>query len=310
MTRGFVTIATGSERYYIIASNLVASYRHFSSDPLSFAILCDVENEYTELFDDVVLLDNPYRSYLDKLALLDYAPYDETIFIDADCLAYRDLNDFWTYFENASDFTAFGTAFPADYPYAWFKREDVGDYSNRIEFVPDFIGGVYFIRKTPAIRAFSETCNHILENYYSYVFRIFEDPCDETIFALAMSVHGFKPIDKDLAPICFYPHRTYFKSNIVKGDVRYASKYEKELGMRSWAYMIHWGNRNTVRPPYTIEAARLKSLMRENGKLASTFNVLRVSAPYYAKSGIKRILSKLHLLDMAKRIRSAIKSSR
>lgn len=310
MTRGFVTIATGSERYYIIASNLVASYRHFSPDPFPFAILCDAENEYTEHFDDVVILDNPYRSYMDKLALLDYAPYDETIFIDADCLAYRDLNDFWTFFENAPDFSAFGTAFPADYPYAWFRREDVGDYSNRIEFIPDFIGGVYFIRKTPVIRAFSKTCKHILENYYSYVFRIFEDPCDEPIFALAMATHGFEPIDKDLAPICFYPHITYFKSNIAKGDVRYASKYEKEQGVRSWAYMIHWGSGNTVRPPYTIEAARLKSLMPESVKLSSTLNVMLISAPYYAKNGMKKILSKLHLLDKAKRVRDAIMSNR
>ena len=116
MTRGFVTIATGRKRYYIIAANLLASYRHFSASPLPFAIICDAENDYTKLFDDIVLLDNPHRSYLDKLVLPRLAPYDETIFIDADCLAYRDLNDFWNYFEQAADFTAFGTTHPADFP--------------------------------------------------------------------------------------------------------------------------------------------------------------------------------------------------
>ena len=48
MTRGFVTIATGSENYYRIARNLLRSYRLFTASPMPFALICDKENEYTE----------------------------------------------------------------------------------------------------------------------------------------------------------------------------------------------------------------------------------------------------------------------
>lgn len=43
MKNGFFTIATGDEQYYKMAHNLLRSYRHFTKNPLPFAILCDRE---------------------------------------------------------------------------------------------------------------------------------------------------------------------------------------------------------------------------------------------------------------------------
>ena len=54
MSHGFLTIATGDEKYYRMASSLLHSYRHFSKFPLPFTILADRENEYTAEFDDVM----------------------------------------------------------------------------------------------------------------------------------------------------------------------------------------------------------------------------------------------------------------
>lgn len=55
-TKGFITVATGSDKYYKVAENLLKSYRLFSKDPLPFAILADRENEYTKAFDKVLLI--------------------------------------------------------------------------------------------------------------------------------------------------------------------------------------------------------------------------------------------------------------
>ena len=112
--KGFVTIATGNSMYYIMARNLLLSYRHFAKDPLPFAIICDRTNRYTDCFDDVILLRNPSRSYNDKLCLPSLVPYDQTIFIDADCLAYSDLNDMWKMFEGAPAFGVLGRQLPLD----------------------------------------------------------------------------------------------------------------------------------------------------------------------------------------------------
>ena len=86
-TRGFVTIATGKEHYYRIAGNLLRSYR-LNAGRYPFAIICDRENEYTAEFDKVVRMEKPTNSYMDKLRLFDCLPFEETIFIDADCLVY------------------------------------------------------------------------------------------------------------------------------------------------------------------------------------------------------------------------------
>ena len=87
MTRGFITIATGNEKYYRLAQNLLLSYKLLCDHPMPFAIMCDRENDITAQFDQVVLLEHPLNAFWDKFALLVRAPYDETIFIDADCMA-------------------------------------------------------------------------------------------------------------------------------------------------------------------------------------------------------------------------------
>ena len=110
MTKGFITIATGKDMYFQFAKNLLLSYKLYSKHPLPFAIMCDRENEYTALFDDVVVFEKTEHPYFDKFELLKLAPYDETIFIDSDCLAYADLNQFWDFFAGADAFSASGSS--------------------------------------------------------------------------------------------------------------------------------------------------------------------------------------------------------
>ena len=264
MTRGFVTIATGDSHYYMEAANLLASYRYFTANPIPFALLCDEQNQYTEQFDDVIVMENPHRSYLDKLSLPVYAPYDETIFIDADCLAYRDLNDFWDYFEGADDFTAFGLSFPPHHKKHWFKREDVGEYGDRISFIPEFMGHVYFIRKTERLAEFTRTCSEILERYGEFKFRLFDEPADEPIFALAMALHGFRPVDRTLAPICFLPFATYFRADISEGIAEFVAENELECTEPRRAYLVHWTNLRVGKPGYLLEVARLHHVLHSD----------------------------------------------
>ena len=114
MTRGFITIATGGDWYYQLAENLLLSYRLFSEKPMPFAILCDRENEHTKRFDQTIVFTPTGKPFFDKFELLRLAPFDETIFIDADCLAYRDLNEFWDFFAGADDVSGAGYNVPAD----------------------------------------------------------------------------------------------------------------------------------------------------------------------------------------------------
>ena len=261
MTRGFVTIATGKENYYRIAAALLRSYRHFSQRPEPFAILCETTNRYTDLFDLAVVLPDPRRSYVDKLSLPEHLPFDENIFIDADCLAYRDLNDFWTVFEGADDFSAFGRNYPLDYRYGWFRLEDTGIWRDHVTYVPDFIGGVYFLRRTDALQEFYRIARRIESTYGDYTFRQFQKVADEPVFALAMSVCGFRTMDKKSPDVCFFPHTTYFESDIAAGTAEYEDRYTPERGRISRPYMVHWGSGNTRRMPYLLERYRLDRVL-------------------------------------------------
>ena len=129
MTHGFITIATGDEQYYRMAVNLLRSYRYFTG---SFAVLADRENEYTAEFDDVRLFPEARRNYLDKLGMFDLLPYDVNIFIDADCLAYGDLNVLFDVFDSADDFSCFGRVLPLDDKTGWFEYENLGELRPRV----------------------------------------------------------------------------------------------------------------------------------------------------------------------------------
>lgn len=56
-TRGFCTIATGNEKYYEMAAQLLRSYRKHTKDDIPFAIICDRENKNVLGFDKVVLME-------------------------------------------------------------------------------------------------------------------------------------------------------------------------------------------------------------------------------------------------------------
>ena len=129
MTRGFITIATGGDWYYQLAENLLLSYRLLCEKPMPFAILCDRENEHTKCFDQTIVFTPTGKPFFDKFELLRLAPFDETIFIDADCLAYRDLNEFWDFFAGADDVSGAGYNVPADSDRGLYRLADIGDYA-------------------------------------------------------------------------------------------------------------------------------------------------------------------------------------
>lgn len=191
MTKGFITIATGKEEYYQLAKNLIHSYRYFCEDPLPFAILADRENEYTAEFDDVIIFPNGVsNSYLDKLCLGEYAPYDTTIFIDADCLAYGDLNVLLEHFKDADDFSCFGRVLPLDDKTGWFEYENLGELQEKVSYVVGLHGGIYYMRKGETSRKVFEDAKSFIPNYRQYQFRGKFDLGDEPLVALSMAVNN------------------------------------------------------------------------------------------------------------------------
>lgn len=256
MTNGFVTIATGAEEYYILARNLLHSYRHFCAERLPFAILCDRENECTADFDDVILFPGgASNSYLDKLCLAELAPYDVTIFIDADCLAYGDLNILFDHFAQADDFSCFGRVLPLEDKTGWFEYEHLGDFQSRVSYVVGLHGGIYYMRKGEKSRKLLADARSFVPDYARFQFKgKFSTPGDEPLVALSMAVNQCHPIPfipEDIC--CYWEHEGEMSLDIAHGAAKCPQGGHN-------IRLIHWGTRFTRELVYQKQVALLEIL--------------------------------------------------
>lgn len=301
MTKGFLTLATGHERYFKMALNLLHSYKVFSNRPLPFAILTDRQNEYTAQFDEVIILDDCYNSYLDKLSILKNCPYDQTIYIDADCLAYGDLNNYWNIYDFQHPFSCFGSIHPLEYQEGWFKIDGIGEYRKLVNFIPKMHGGCYFLNKKFRLDEFYALALSINNNYHKYKFNHFDQPADEPILALCMSVFNSPPIlSKNNNELVFFPSVDYFESDILKGY----NKYRKNGNTIYNCILVHWQNYNTERAIYKSEVTKLNYLMtKKNSLLPDLISLVNLRLKQFlfryvdfskdSKLFIKRVIKKL-----------------
>lgn len=256
-TRGFITIATGNSMYYQFAKNLVESYRIYTQEPYPFAILCEEENEYTTVFDDVIVLDNPKRNYFDKFELLVHSPYDETIFLDSDCFAYTDLNYFWEYFRNADDFSAGGYNFPIHSEEGLFWEDSIGDYKGKVRWKPAIHGGLFFIRKGKTCEAIYNDCKNIMQHYDEYRW---PDYCvDEPVIGLAMAANGCKAIEEEPENYLIPWWSTNLKCDIFTGA---CSADVMDGPHVVQGRMIHWSVRYCKKPLYRFEVEKLNLMLK------------------------------------------------
>lgn len=269
MTRGFVTIATGGEHYYKIAANMLMSYRYRSENPLPVAIICDRENQYTQQFDKVVILKNATRSWMDKLFLLDYIPFDETIFIESDFLAYSDLNVLFECFKDADDFSVFGQNLPLDTDatygldreegkeWCWFDPQKVGKYRTSIRSLPKFGSGIIYMRKGKKCEEAAQILHDVWDNAKNYGLI----PIDDDILALTLAASHCQcvPFKKVYQMVYWQMYE-----NRKQGWLLYPNQYKNECSFVDpmWgkfnANYCHWGTRFTKIALYRREVAVVK----------------------------------------------------
>ena len=100
MQRGFVTMAVGSRRFLEMGIDMALSLREHTDHPV--ALVADEEiaavarETYPTVFDHVVLLPERFRDgRARKYGLAAASPFDQTAFIDADCIVLGSLDHAW-----------------------------------------------------------------------------------------------------------------------------------------------------------------------------------------------------------------------
>jgi hypothetical protein len=105
-SRGYLTMAVGKPRYVEMAVDMALSLKEHTELPIAIAVDEGLESgvteRYADVFDSIVLV--PDR-FLDGRALkygtAAATPFDETMFVDADCLVLSSLDGLWSILDGA-----------------------------------------------------------------------------------------------------------------------------------------------------------------------------------------------------------------
>ena len=267
--KGFITIATGSEKYYKMAYTLLASYRAKSSDPMRFCVITDKENEWTEAFDDIIIVSDAKKSYVDKIDLMINSPYRESIFIDADCIAYDDLNKYWNFFEESSDISAFGEKLPLNQG-GWFPDTNkIGKYRDRVTYGINLHGGIYYLRRGATLNKVYCDCQDIMKEYDQFLFKDFAKPADEPIIALAMAINNCKPTADNYNHFIWLKRANKLKAEFFSGRLEYCHNNKVITNVP----LLHFGTSRTIMPVYLIESSKVH-FWNEKGHQMNLFETM------------------------------------
>lgn len=278
MKKGFVTVATG-KYYYWLAENLVMSYRLFSDDGIPFYLITDKPGkEYfskgwrKKLFDGFVVLEKPHYSYMDKMMVYYNAPFDETIFLDADAHIIDNITFLFDKFEqNGSEISLNGSFRSFSVMMSNHFGQKAVDRFGFTKYIA-FNGGLYYFKKSPkADELMKFIFEELVPNYDKYeLVRFNGNLADEPLFNVAMMIYGMNPIEDEISDrgymFCPYP------INGFKWDM---DKRRSDLfrhGEHYSPFIVHYITQNTYSKQYVICSADLKTRYKHNGTFHKYLN--------------------------------------
>jgi len=267
--RGVLTLAYGPRRFVEQARSLAHSLEVHAPHLPRTLVTDSRDPEILELFTEVVPYRPEYGSGVRQKLFIDlYSPYEETLFIDSDCLVLGNLDSFWTAFAGQN----FGVP-----GYKYQKKGDVDPYLDvdhvletlKLTRLPKFNGGTYYFVRTPQAIDFFNTARNLLDNSSSLRFREFRKngPADEAIYSVTMAVHQIPLIS--MGPGGMWTPCGY-KGSLQLDALQGTSSFEKD-GMMLAPEVIHFPGEYVYAFPYARERAKLKA--RVEGKTTSVFSL-------------------------------------
>jgi hypothetical protein len=185
---GVLTMAFGADKYLRQADNMALSLRrHMPGIPL--AIVTDREIQNT-LFDiNIPMKQISQAGTVHKVDLYDYSPFQETLFIDSDCIVTRPFHAELSAIREF-DFTPVVSRYlvrgESD---LWLV--DVAAALDRVngDSFPKFNGGIYFFKKGDLARRVFSRANELRSEAAALGIKDFDKagPGDETLIGLSLA---------------------------------------------------------------------------------------------------------------------------
>lgn len=287
---GIITIAHGEKRYIEMAKMLALSLK-LTNPGVKRAVISDVpEDEFSDLFDTYIPYNADYGKGLSQKLYLDqYSPFDETLFIDSDCLVVDSL-DHTLELCREHPFVVFGDQIASG---DWYMNVAVMCEKFNLPSIPLFNGGTYYFKKTDITTKIYEQARKMHGNYTELGFHDFRGSInEEPLIAVAMAVNNVKAVD-DKGRCMRTPIGLIGPLNI---DVlNRKCTFDKE-GIQVQPAIVHFSGAFSVAFHYKREVGKLKltrALPFLNKRFASLMINVIYNIPYACYVFSKRILKSM-----------------
>lgn len=199
--QGYITLALDRERYVDMALNLARSLKYFDPGRPRCLVYNDkvrLPPEAASLFDHAVTLADQagYIGCMNKLRLYDVTPFDETMYIDADCLLVKpDIDRHW----NALSENYFGITGEKRTTGVWNNLEfEKVCKALSIPYVVQMNSGVFYFQKGDNSKRFFDRLHELFRDHRDLLSNIHQGRAgqyaDEPFLGAAMGEFHLDPL--------------------------------------------------------------------------------------------------------------------
>lgn len=200
--QGYVTVALDRSKYVDMAVNLARSLKYFDPKRPTCLVYNDrvsLPPEAAAVFDHAVKLDirPDYVGCMNKTRIFDVTPFDESMYIDADCLLVK--NDIDCYWQRLQPYY-FGMTGEKRSSGVWNKLDFAKACAAlAIPYIVQMNSGVFYFRKNAEAKALFDYVHDLFENHRDLLSNIHQGRtgqyADEPFFGAAMGKFGIGPVD-------------------------------------------------------------------------------------------------------------------
>jgi hypothetical protein len=284
---GVVTIAQGAKKY-IDMSKMLAVSLMLSNPAIKRAVVTDApQEEFEGLFDIYIPYNAAYGNGLSqKLNLDKYTPFEETLFIDSDCLVLNSLNPMIELCRK-HPFVVFGGQISSG---EWYMDVDAMCKKFDLPSIPLFNGGTYYFNNSEIATNIYAQARLLSENYDTLGFkRIGHSVNEEPLIAVAMALNNIEATDDK---------GTAMRTPIgIEGPFTIDVLNKKCAFEKSGEYVepviVHFSGSHANAFHYKREVRKLKTVQKApflNRHLVSSVINLCYNTPYASFVFLKRIV--------------------
>lgn len=264
--RSVITISVGNLYFHHLASNLLESFLLWNSNnEIRFTLVTDNPDFFHKYSSDRIFIkkiDLPTKdkNFTSKFHLYKYTDFNANLFVDCDCLIYRDLSEVFNAL-NTFNFTAIGTPVTEGNFFCDVKKV-IERWS--IASLPTFVGSVYFFKKNQTAANIFDTAIRLKEKYDEYGFiRLRDQENEEPLFALAMALSNEQVYQGRLDIKCDAMFYQKLQTNVLNGQMNLVVMDQKTSSLyqnfdSKTAFIVHFNADFSDSWQYRLETYRLR----------------------------------------------------